>query len=168
LKNNELIVEASYRVMRGQLKVPTRAGFCLQMVRLIVEDAFNMPSHSFYRWKTHMVERAPGDDFDPWARDMERSFRLDGYGVAVPQENSRYLTRLELQSAAPGDLLFRWDVARTRQGTFIGHVGILMPGGLVLENINPASRPTAMTRDVTALTSLEAFPVTLAARFRPE
>jgi len=143
----------------------------LKLVRLVVEDAYQMPSHKWYEWRTQPVERRPGDDDSPWARDMERSLRLAGMAVALPPENvqkpeDRYIPTVHLASVCePGDLLFRWDVARTQQGTFIGHVGVLMPGGLVLENVRPTSRLFSLSRGVTVLTPIQHFPVTLAVRF---
>jgi hypothetical protein len=164
----ERTVESAFKLLRGELPAPTRPGLCLQLVRLVVEDAFGLPSHGWYKWMTRRVERAAGDDSDPWARDMERSLRVNEFAVASPAGSTRYVTGGQLAAACePGDLLFRWDVARTAQGTFVGHVGILMPGELVLENVNPNSRPSSLCRGTTALTPLSAFPVTLAARFSP-
>jgi hypothetical protein len=171
--NNAAVVESAYKVLRAELQVPDQAGFCLKLVRLVVEDAYGMRSHEWYKWRTHPVERAPGDDDSPWARDMERSLRLAGMAVALPPENvqkpeDRYVSTLHLASVCePGDLLFRWDVARTKQGTFVGHVGILMPGGMVLENVSPRSRLYSFTRGVTVLTPVANFPTTLAVRFDP-
>jgi hypothetical protein len=167
--NNAAIVESGYKVLRGELGAPSNSGLCLMLTRLIVENAFGLPSHGWYKWRTHVVERAPGDDNDPWARDMERSMREGDFGVLTPPDGSRYVTGAQLAAVAePGDLLFRWDVARTRAGTFIGHVGVLMDGQMVLENINPASRPGSFQLGSTALTPLSMFPVTLVARFAPE
>ena len=170
---NDRIVESGYRVLRGELTVPRSAGLCLQMVRLVVEDACDLAPYGFYRWRTHVVERAATDDDSPWARDMERSLKAAGMAVAEPTPNpktreDRYVSMMHLASVAePGDLLFRWDVAQTRAGTWIGHVGILMPGNLVLENIAPSSRPESFQRQSTSLTPIQNFRVTLAARFLP-
>jgi len=165
---NERVVESAYRLIRGELRAPASAGLCLMLARLVVEDAFGLPSHGWYRWLTHRVEREPGDDTDPWARDMERSLRAGGFGVAEPAAGERYVSSVALAPVCEaGDILFRWDVAKTRQGTFVGHVGILMPGEMVLENIGPASRKRSFFNGPTALTPLSDFPVTLAARFAP-
>jgi hypothetical protein len=168
-EGNERIVESAYKLMRGDLNGPADPGFCLQMVRLVVEDAFQLPSHGWYKWLTHRVERAAGDDTSPWARDMERSMRAGGFAAVGPSEGNRYVVRGQLAAACePGDLLFRWDVAKTKAGTFVGHVGVLLPGQLVLENINPASRACSLVRGSTAVTPLSMFPVTLAVRFAPD
>ena len=173
VSSNELVVDSAYKVLRGEMTVPTEAGYCLQLVRLVVEDAFDMHSHEWYNWLTYPVERAPGDDRSPWARDMERSLNAAGMSIAAPTSapktiEDRYVPMVELASVTqPGDLLFRWDVAKTKAGTFIGHVGVLLPGGMVLENVSPGSRPNSFRRNVTSLTPLKLFPVTLAVRFTP-
>ena len=170
---NESVVDSAYKVLRGEMTVPTEPGYCLQLTRLIVEDACKLEPWGFYKWRTHPVERADGDDQSPWARDMERSLKLAGMSVAEPTSapkttEDRYVPMVELVSVTePGDLLFRWDVARTKAGTFIGHVGVLLPGGVVLENVSPQSRPNSFKRTVTSLTPLRLFPVTLAVRFNP-
>jgi hypothetical protein len=173
VSTNELVVDSAYKVLRGEMTVPTEAGYCLQLTRLIVEDACNLEPWGFYKWRTHIVERAPTDDTAPWARDMERSLNAAGMSIAGPMldpkvREDRYVPMVVLASLVePGDLLFRWDVARTRAGTFIGHVGILLPGGVVLENVSPGSRPNSFRRNVTSVTPLKFFPVTLAVRFNP-
>jgi hypothetical protein len=171
MTNNERITRASYALVRGTSPVtaPRVGGFCLQLVRLVIEDAMRWPSHEFYRRHlTHRVERAAGDDTDPWARDVERTMRMQGHAIAVPASGNRYVTKEEIATfAEPGDILYRWDTARTPAGTFVGHVGILLHGDLVLENVNPAFRKRSLhnshNRTLT-LTGIEDFAVTLVAR----
>lgn len=161
------IARAAYGVLRGELAVPEKSGLCLQLVRLVVESAYGMKPHGFYNWLTHPVERLPGDDHDPWARDMERSLREAGMASLLPDEG-RYVSAERLAAGGnPGDLLFRWDTAKNRQGSHVGHVGILLGGGLVLENVNPAYRPGSLVRGATALTPITKFLTTLVVRFVP-
>jgi len=167
MTNNEKVVQAAYDAMSGKINLPTRSGFCLQHTRLIIERAHGLPSHGWYRWRTHTVERAPGDDNDPWARDMERSMRMNNFHVEIPREGSRYLKEDQVENGQPGDIVFRWNLYTTKAGTYVGHVGILMPGGFIYENINPNSRPTAYKLGVNSLTPLKDFPMTLIARFDP-
>jgi hypothetical protein len=161
------VVDSGYRIMRGDLKAPVHSGFCLQLTRIIIEDAYSMKSHAFYNWLTHPVERAAGDDREPWARDMERSLR--NAGMAKDFGDERYVRPERiLGDCEPGVLLFRWDTAPSRAGTFIGHVGVLMPGGMVLENVHPRHRSGSFFRGVTALTPLEEFRVTTVIQFDPK
>jgi hypothetical protein len=164
---NEKVVQAAYDALNGRVTLPTQSGFCLQHTRLIVERAHGLPSHGWYKWRTHIVERAPGDDTSPWARDMERSMRMQDFHIAAPLEGNRYLTEEQVAQAIPGDIVFRWDLYKTKAGTFVGHVGIIMPGGLIYENINPSSRPNSYKLGVNSLTPLKDFPMTLIARFDP-
>jgi hypothetical protein len=164
---NERVVQAAYDAINGKVSLPTRSGFCLQHTRLIVERAHGLPSHGWYRWRTHTVERAPGDDNDPWARDMERSMKMNGFTVAEPGSGNRYLSAEQIALGEPGDIVFRWNVYTTKAGTYVGHVGILMPGGMIYENINPNSRPASYKLGVNSLTPIKDFPMTLIARFDP-
>lgn len=143
--------------------MPVTSGLCLRLVRLVIEHALDIDFYAQYL--THKVERAAGDDHDPWARDLERSMRHADLAIAEPQPNQRYVGMRALKELAmPGDLLFRHDVAPTKAGTFVGHVGILLHNGLVLENINPRFRPEGFHRRNTAVTPLVYYRVTLAAR----
>lgn len=160
------VVESAYKVLNGELKGPEHAGYCLQLVRLIVEDAYRMKPYSFYDWRTHPVERDQFDSQEPWARDMERSLRAAGMAISFSDE--RYISQKDiLERCESGSLLFRWDTAKSAYGTFIGHVGILMPGGMVLENVNPVHRMNSFFLGVTALTPLKYFRVTTAIWFDP-
>ena len=165
---NEKIAASAERVLTGELSVPSQSGLCLKLVRLVVEDAFDWPSHKFYEYRSDIVERHAKDNREPWARDMERSLGNQGMTVLVPDWRERYVSPGEiLEKGEPGDLLFRWNTARTRFGTYVGHVGVLMENGLVLENINPAYRSKSFMRGVTGLTPLEHFLVTRVVRFDP-
>jgi len=161
--SNEKILRSIDKAINNELPMPIPAGFCLKLVRLIVEDALSI---DFYRtFLTHRVERADGDDNDPWARDLERSMRNAGLGILAPQANQRYVgNRIIKEHALPGDLLFRHDVAPTPAGTNVGHVGILMHHGLVFENINPKFRPEGFNRRSTSMTPLAFYRVTLVVR----
>ena len=172
MKPNQAIVESGYRVLQGRLATPDSSGLCLALTRVVVEDALFDGKWRFYEWRTHLVERlpnAPKDAMGPVARDMERSLREAGMAVAVPRK-ARHLQPDEMQDLQPGDILFRWDAARWKWGAepaFYGHVGILMPGELVLENINPAYRAHSFKLGVNALTPLRHYLVTTAVRFDP-
>ena len=163
MTSNERISRSCTKALAGELQLPVASGYCLKAVRIVVEHALGI---SFYdSYLTARVERAPGDDNDPWARDMERSLRSDGYGIIEPTPGQRYIgNRIMRELAQPGDLLFRWDVAPTKAGTFVGHVGILLEHDLVLENINPRFRPEGFNRRNTSVTPLVFFRTTLVAR----
>jgi len=153
------VIESANKVLSGALRAPEHPGLCLQLARIIIEDAYGLKPYAFYNWLTNPVERDPADDRDPWARDMERSLRLAG--MAYEFSEGRYIRpETIIQEAEPGSLLFRWDVARSPYGTFIGHVGVLLDNGMVLENINPRFRKTSFFRGNTAITPLADFPTT--------
>ena len=118
---NERIREAAYRVLRGTLKVEKRPGYCLKLVRQIVEDALDMAPGDFYRVFVyphfHLNPGETYEDIKPyWARGAERALREQGFMVHIDQ-------------AKPGDLVFSYRVSRP-----YGHVGILLDGKMVLEN----------------------------------
>lgn len=163
MTSNERIVRSAEKALAGELQVPVSSGLCLRLVRVIVENALGI---DFYQqFLTHRVERAPGDDMDPWARDLERSMREGGHAILTPTPGQRYVgNRAIREFAQPGDLLFRHDVVPTAAGTHVGHVGILLHNGVVMENINPRFRPEGFHRRNTALTPLVFFRVTLVAR----
>jgi cell wall-associated NlpC family hydrolase len=163
--SNERIIRSATKALAGELQLPVATGYCLRLVRIIVEHALGINFYATYL--THRVERAPGDDTDPWARDLERSLREGGHGIITPPAgaNSRYIGNRTLRELAqPGDLLFRWDVAPTKAGTNVGHVGILLAHDLVLENINPRFRPDGFHRRGTSVTPLVHYRTTLVAR----
>lgn len=163
---NADIADTIDEAIRGDMpNLPLDSGWCLTLVRLVIERAFHWPSHHFYRWRTHPVERPGGaDPVVPWARDMERSLRLAGMEVpgtryGPPSDPARYTRPTDLE---PGDLLFRWDAAYP-----VGHVALYAGRGTVLENVDPANRPGAMTRGNTVLSRLGFWPITTAVRFDP-
>lgn len=166
---NEAIVDAGWEAVAGRLRVPSDPGLCLALVRIVVEHALGMPSHSWYRWRTQAAMENATDV--PWARDMERSLRAAGMAVDGPRygplgDPERYVGE---DAALPGDLLFRWDAARLRSGAYVGHVGVLLDRGLVLENVAPDQRHASdgMWRGPTRLTPVGAWPVTTIIRFDP-
>lgn len=169
---NERIVQSAFALLRGEISVePDEPGLCLALVRVVLEHAFWNGRWAFYdRHRSHIVERASADT-SPWARDMERSLTRQGMALNLPRrplegDAQRYV---DLDAAAaelqPGDLLFRWDTARNRAGDYVGHVAILLPGNLVLENV--AHRSGALQRGPTTLSRLGAWPVTTVVRFTP-
>lgn len=174
MTTNEKIVESAYEIIRGDgRRPPQSSGMCLGLVRIVVENALFDGAWRFYEWKTHEATgKPPGRD--PWARDMERSLTLAR--MAVPSHRTgpdgdpgRYVD-LTLSPPTPGDLLFRWDTAKDLDsGEFIGHVGLAMPGRMVLENVSPSYREahTGVWRGPTRLSPLGAWPVTTVVRFDP-
>ncbi len=168
---NERIVSAAYAGLRGDLTLPATGGMCLQAVRLIVERALYGGAYAWYeRQRVIRVEEAKRASHDPYARDLEASLRHLGLALDLPRralggDPHRFVdlheaTRRNL--LLPGDLLFRWDVVPDRNGVLIGHVAVLLPGHLVLENV--ATRPGALARGPTVLSKLGAWPVTTVAR----
>lgn len=169
MTNDERIVDAAYAAARGELPLPDASGLCLAAVRIIVEAALFDGRREFYRWRTNPVERkagAPRTAFDPVARDMERSLTRAGMALELPRDG-RHVRPVD--ALRPGTLLFRWDAAPWRWGEveFYGHVGVLLDGGLVLENIRPDYRSHSLQRGVLSLTPLKRFPFTAAIEFDP-
>lgn len=116
------IVEASYKVLRGSIRVPTKPGLCLAFVRVIVEQSLNVAPYTFYdRWVDPFFTlnngEVEGKDIHPrWARGAERAMRAAGLAISPKR-------------IQPGDLIFSYRVSKP-----YGHVAILLPGKLVLEN----------------------------------
>jgi hypothetical protein len=116
VNTNELIQGAVLAAMSGQWTPEPEPGYCLKTVRQTVETALGWESGEFYaRYRTHVVEE--NDTGVPWARDLQRSLRLAGYGV--PYEGRQ-----------PGDLLFTHKLAPQ------GHTGVLLSRWHMLENTN--------------------------------
>src|SRR5690606_18687187 len=116
---------------------PNEGGKCLSFVRVVVQQALGITYDEFYAHR-EMVERA-SPDRDPWARDMERGLRkwevkLKRWG---PEGDGARYAVLDERRLKAGDLLFRWDTAKNPWGDYVGHVGIYMGGGLVMESIDP-------------------------------
>lgn len=157
------------------------AGQCLKDVRLIIEKALGWGDGEFYsRHRTDIVETPSADSPFRWtraphARDMERSLRVQGMEVS----------RDEVQ---PGDLLFnfrgapynpdKWDddfpgVPFPPEPVCIGHVGIYVGLGMMLENINPYYRTYGFNRKYLSLTPLSQYEkfqgkITTVIRFAPK
>lgn len=156
MTTNDVIVKTVHAVMRGELDVEMRPGFCLKVVRQIIESACDMPSHTLYKdYVTEWVQPAgyPRDN-GHWARDFERSLRNKGMAI-------------DPGDAAPGDILCRWDTAWSNAwGAYIGHVAIVMPDGFVFENVNPKYRKHPMARAALVLAPHQWEPSTVI-RFVP-
>jgi hypothetical protein len=169
---SERIVQAAYDVLRGDVpNEPRAAGLCLALVRVVIEHAFYGGAWRFYDLhRTVIVNPRERASQDPYARDMEASLRDQGMALPLPRipygnDLSRYIDPSALDTVEPGTLIFRWDTARDRNGVYVGHVGIVMPGRLVLENV--ANRYGALQRGPTTLSRLGAWPVTTAVRYQP-
>lgn len=170
LESNARIVKAAYAAARGTLPLPDASGLCLAAVRIIVEAALFNGAWRFYDWRTQPVERkagAPREAFEPVARDMERSLVRAGMALPLEHHGTRYAAPDD--TLVPGDLLFRWDTAAWKWGEVehYGHVGVLLDGGLVLENIKPSNRSFSLQRGVLSLTPIDRFTFTTAIRFDP-
>lgn len=177
---NERIVAAAWDVIRGDAPEPTdkdgRAipGMCLAQVRIIIERAFYGGHWRFYDLhRTIIVDRDRRASVTPYARDIEASLREQGMALTLPRYGPpgapvRYVN-LEhpdtLRAIEPGDLLFKFDTARDKNGVWIGHVAVAMPGGLQLENV--ANRAGALRRGPLHLSRLGAWPVTTVVRYHP-
>ena len=110
---NLKIVRAAWEVIQGSLPVERRTGFCLRVVREIVEHAYGWKPGEFYdRYRTTKVEE--NHTHEPWARDLERSMRNAGLAVPAPQA---------------GDLIFNYKL-----GWPYGHVAVMLSHTMVLEN----------------------------------
>lgn len=150
-----LEIAAGAPIDAGGVNLHTEHGWCLAAARRVIETALGWAPASFYqRYGTERVERAPGPPATAWwARDLERSMR--NLGLAIDPE-----------AAQPGDLLFNWRTAVNRHGVYVGHVGVLTFGDLVLENVRPEHRPQSLRRRASTmlLTPRSSFPVTTTIR----
>lgn len=172
MTNNAAILRAAHAIIRGQTPAPKDHGLCLALVRIILERAFWGGAWALYdRHRSHIVERDSSSNRDPWARDMERSLTQQGMSVTVPRlmtgpDPGRYVDLAAAEAfLQPGDLLFRWDTARNAHGDYVGHVAVLLEGGLVLENVR--FRTGAFEQGSTKITWLGSWPVTTIIRFNP-
>lgn len=173
---NQAIVDAANDLLRGEVPgEPTSAGLCLALVRVVIERACYDGRWAWYdAHRTIKVNPLDRASQDPYARDLEASLREQGMALDLPRtglpaDPRRYVDLGHQDTRAallPGDLLFRWDTARDPNDVYVGHVGILMPGGLVLENVS--KRAKALSRGPTHLSRLGAWPVTTVIRFQPE
>ncbi len=114
--------------MRGEIPVPrTTSGYCLRLVRQVLENALGWADEELYERFPNKIETKTPHPRAFWARDIQRSLRDAGWGVALIDRQ-------------PGDLLFYWRAALNGYGDYVGHTGVLLPGGFILENINPIYR----------------------------
>jgi len=156
---NEAIVEAAVAAANGRITtLPTKPGYCLAFVRCIIERALWSGQWQLYDKYLVTGTSRRGDDpaanlreakADPWAADLEASAKRLGW--AIPS-----LLR------KPGDLVFDHRAAAP-----IGHVGILLSRGLVIENIHPTFRPKSIhLGNSISITPFASRPWTLVARVR--
>ncbi|HEX6938712.1 MAG TPA: hypothetical protein VF158_04825 [Longimicrobiales bacterium] len=147
--------EAAARRLPG---LPREGGFCLKLVRLVVEAALGLPPHGMYeRWLVAGTSRRKGSDAeraaaarqDPWAADLEASMKTLSLGVPFAERR-------------PGDLLFNHRAAEP-----YGHVAVLLDRDTVLENVELAFRPKSVRLgEALVLTRVSDLPWTLCARLR--
>jgi len=160
---NERIVRAAVAAANRQVpRLPQQSGYCLMFVRLVIEWAlFDGRDGEFYRRFLVAGTTARGGtdaenlkaaQSDKWASDIERSAKQLGW--AVPSAFRR-----------PGDLVFNHNAAAP-----VGHVGILLSRGMVLENIHPSYRPGSihLAHGSLSITPFASRPWTLVARVRDE
>lgn len=156
---NEAILATCVAVLNGEQSADPREGYCLSFVRDIVEHSQGWPWGKLYSdYVTQEADPAGHRAQDgPWARDAEKSLRELGMAV-------------HLEDAQPGDLLFIWRDAWSKTwNAYVGHVGILLPGALVLENVKPDYRPHSFHRGEIQLTPRKLwFAPSTVIRFDPE
>lgn len=107
----------------------------MKAVRVILEKALGLEPHELYaRYLVAGTTRRHGSDrerlaaarVDPWAADMEASFKKLSMGVP-------YSERM------PGDLVFDHNAAAP-----FGHVAVLLDRDTIVENIDPRFRPASL------------------------
>lgn len=118
----EQVTAVALEALRGDAHLEQRPGYCLRLVRQVVERALGLDPGSFYRLVRRHFRRREGERVQPyWARGAERALRAARLVKKSPPE--------------PGDLLFShlasWPY---------GHVGIMVLPGLVLENTTVSYR----------------------------
>lgn len=150
---NEKIVEAALDAVAGRYPTVSKPGYCLQFVREVIENALYDGERRFYsKYLVVASERKPpgtNPHDSPWAVDSEASMKK--LGLTVP-----------LTSARPGDIVFNHDT-----GLPYGHVGILLPGDFIAENIDPKFRRMGIYPDYKAITPWEQWSkITLVARLK--
>jgi hypothetical protein len=155
---NERIARSALLAAQGKLPAVALApGWCLKVVRLIVEHALFDGQYAMYgKWLSAGTTRRPGDaaarlaaaQDDQWAADFESSCKLNGFAVSLADRQA-------------GDLIFNHNGAVP-----FGHVGILLTPDWVLENISAAHRPDSipLTPRNLMLTPITNRPWTLVAR----
>lgn len=125
-----------------------RPGWCMMAARLVIERALTLQPGEFYqRYGVARTSRSLGrTDWSWWAADVEASMKA--LGAAVP-----------FAARQPGDLVFSHELAAP-----IGHVGILVTRGSIIEVTDPARRPMAFRRGNVCATPWGAWAPTLVAR----
>ena len=113
---SQKIAEAALRYATGGLAIyDEEPGNCLKAVRELIQQALGIPYGEFYRrYRTEAVDGRPlsepgQPDFQPWARDVQRSLRSSPYAEQVPWEER-----------GPGMLVFAHDLAEQ------GHVAVIV------------------------------------------
>lgn len=159
---NERIVKAAVAAANRQVpNLPQEPGYCLRFVRLVVEWALYEGRPEFYKRALVAGTTGRGDKLtaaqrlaearqDPWAADLEASAKALGW--AIPSTFRR-----------AGDLVFDHAAAAP-----VGHVGLLISRGMVLEQIHPRFRPTSihLGHGSLSITPFASRPWTLVARLR--
>lgn len=157
---NQQIRIAAWHAATGRIpELPTDPGWCLMFVRLVVEQALQLPAGGMYdRWLVAGSSYRPGSPEErlaaakrsKMATDMEASAKRLGWGVP-------FHTRL------PGDIVFNYRAAPP-----FGHVAVLLDRDTVLENIDPRYRPDSVHLPSNlSISPLESVPWTLTARIIP-
>jgi hypothetical protein len=126
-----------------------RRGYCLMLVRLIVEGALGWSDGDLYRrFGVARTTRgaATRTDWSWFAADMEASAKRLGWPVPVADRRA-------------GDLVFSHELAAP-----VGHVAVLLTPSLMLEAADPARRPRAFSRGDLCITPFGAWEPTLVAR----
>lgn len=157
---NQKIVAAAVDAANGKIAtLPSKPGYCLAFVRCVIERALwggqwqlydkFLVAGTTYRGGAP-AERLKEAKTDPWANDLAASAKQLGWAVPA-------LLR------KPGDLVFNHEAAKP-----LGHVGILLSRGLVIENIHPNYRPGSIhLPNCLSITPFESIPWTLVARVKP-
>lgn len=167
MEYNHRIVKSAIAAAQGFIPgLETRSGFCLKVVRQIIEHALYGGRYEFYDdyliagttfRAGNSIERVQAARLDPWASDLEASMKQHQPSLSIPATERQ-----------AGDLVFDHTVANG-----VGHVGILISPDWVIENINPVHRPYGIRTPVKNLViSPYQFPYeqarwTLVARLRP-
>jgi hypothetical protein len=132
--NNDRILASALKAWGGQLEVENSSGgWCLRVVRQIVQDALDIGHEEFYR--RYMTHKAPGTARDiPYARDVQYSLRVQGLRVENPE---------------PGDIGCSWRPMP------YGHIWVYITPTIILENLD-GDRPFAK-RGYLGLTHISDF-----------
>lgn len=156
-QSNQRIAAAAWQAATGHLTgLPQKPGYCLMLVRLVVEHGLSWRDGELYdRHLVAATTRRPGTPAErlkaaqrnKWAADMEASVKQLGWAIPAAER-------------LPGDLVFNHEAAAP-----VGHVGVLLDHNTVLENIDPAYRPgSIILPNHLALTPYASRPWTLVAR----